>query len=405
MKNNIYAVGALILAFILSSCAPKSIPMEPSFTPFDYSSVIETGEYQKSIDNFLVVFDASDSMKMKYNDEKKFRLAKRLANNMNQTIPALDIEAGILLFGPSPYSLWSGNVDLLYGMTKYSQSGFADSLAQVTDTGGGTPMALAINAATEKLMNSKGDIAVILISDAEDVGSASAEAAAVMKSKYQERVCIYTILVGDGPGSRETMESISQAGGCGFGTDYDQLSTASGMADFVRRVFLKKGIVKAKPAPAPVKIAQPLDSDGDGVYDTKDRCPETPMGIKVDSLGCPLPIKKTTIELRVEFDFDKYFIRPEYKQKLKEFADFLKDYPQLSVLLEGHTDNMGSEKYNQVLSEQRAQSVKNYLVTYFRVDGKRLSTMGSNYAKPETTNKTDSGRQRNRRVYVTLTAK
>lgn len=406
MKNNLYLIGALLLSFIVSSCTPKVIPPEPAFTPYDYSAMVKRGEYQKKVDNFLVIFDASSSMKMNYKDEMKFRLAKRIANNMNLTIPELEMVAGTHLFGPTPYNLWSGDIDLLYGMTQYTQAGFANSLATVTTTGGGTPMDLAIAAATRELSGTKGNIAVIVISDAEDIGDESVNAAALLKSKYKDRICIYTILIGDKPGSKEIMDGIAAAGGCGYSTDYERLSTPSGMADFVRDVFLKKGVVK-KTAPALVRVikAFPVDSDGDGVFDDKDACPATPRGIKVNDVGCPLPIKKTSIELRVEFDVDKYFIRQQYGQTLKEFADFLNNYPNLHVLLEGHTDNTGTEAYNQKLSERRAASVKQYLVTYFRINSRRITTKGYNFSKPESNNMTDAGRQRNRRVYATLTAR
>ena len=151
----------------------------------------------------------------------------------------------------------------------------------------------------------------------------------------------------------------------------------------------------------------PLDSDGDGVYDSADKCPGTPKGLKVDKDGCPLPIPKketVTIELHLEFSFDKSTIRPNYSTHLDGFAKFLKTYTDTTVLLEGHTDNLGPYQYNLDLSLMRAESVKNYLVTNYNIDPNRLGTNGYGPDQPVSTNDTRIGRQRNRRVSAVVSA-
>jgi OOP family OmpA-OmpF porin len=171
------------------------------------------------------------------------------------------------------------------------------------------------------------------------------------------------------------------------------------MADFVSAVFLEKA---PKKAPPPKKIVD-LDSDGDGVTDSLDQCPNTPRGIKVDRVGCPVPIpKKVSITLLVEFDFDKDVVKPQYHNDIEKVANFLKAYPKTSGELEGHTDSMGSEEYNKTLSERRAESVKKYLVDNFNVDAARLSTMGYGESNPVASNETDDGRQKNRRVVANI---
>jgi outer membrane protein OmpA-like peptidoglycan-associated protein/opacity protein-like surface antigen len=151
----------------------------------------------------------------------------------------------------------------------------------------------------------------------------------------------------------------------------------------------------------------PIDSDKDGVCDGLDKCPGTPAGVKVDEKGCPIkvetPVAKELIEkgrarINVEFDFNKAVVKPKYNEEIKKFADVMKDHPELNVVIEGNTDSVGKDAYNQKLSEKRAESVKNYMIEKFGIDKSRLSSKGYGESKPIADNKTKEGRQKNRRV-------
>jgi len=83
-------------------------------------------------------------------------------------------------------------------------------------------------------------------------------------------------------------------------------------------------------------------------------------------------------------------------------ANFLKAYPETNAVLEGHTDSIGSEKYNLDLSKRRAESIKKYLVEKFDISAARISTMGFGKSQPVATNKTEEGRQQNRRVVANI---
>ena len=157
------------------------------------------------------------------------------------------------------------------------------------------------------------------------------------------------------------------------------------------------------PPPPPPPPAEPhcseLDSDGDGVNNCDDRCPNTPAGTVVGPDGCELQV---AIDLRgVEFDFDKATLRPESRQTLDEATEVLRQYPDIRVEVAGHTDSIGSDQYNQGLSERRAKSVFDYLVGN-GIDSGRLNSRGYGESAPIADNATREGRQRNRRVELVV---
>lgn len=149
------------------------------------------------------------------------------------------------------------------------------------------------------------------------------------------------------------------------------------------------------PAPTPV-VAAPIDSDKDGVFDPADKCPATPAGFKVDADGCPL-----TATLHLNFTTDGHGVDAEGTTKVNNFASFLKDSPAYKANIVGHTDSTASDKYNQILSEKRANQVKNMLVNQ-GVDANRLTTSGKGEKMPVASNKTKDGRAANRRIEVEL---
>ena len=110
-------------------------------------------------------------------------------------------------------------------------------------------------------------------------------------------------------------------------------------------------------------------------------------------------MERTIILDNVLFDFDKTAIKPDGAKILDRLVTFLKENPDRKVDLEGHTDWIGTDKYNEGLSERRAASVKNYLVKQ-GVDAGRIGARGFGEAKPIADNKTQDGRAKNRRVEV-----
>ncbi len=160
----------------------------------------------------------------------------------------------------------------------------------------------------------------------------------------------------------------------------------------------------------PVVVVEPtqeMDSDGDGVVDSLDACPGTPMNIVVDERGCPIPVDITDelkMELRVFFDNDKSAIKAQYQPEIAKVAEKMREYPNSIARVEGHASKTGpSAAYNQRLSEARAVAVKSMLTNQFGIAPNRLSTVGYGYDQPLASNDTEEGRAMNRRVYAIIT--
>ncbi len=195
---------------------------------------------------------------------------------------------------------------------------------------------------------------------------------------------------------------------------------------------------KCPGTPAGVQVDSngcPLDTDRDGVPDHLDKCPDTPAGVQIDSNGCPMDadgdgvpdhedlcpnnagpkekggcpeIDAETLKLmeqKVRFEFDQARVQPGYQQLLDSIVTALEKYPNHVLLIKGHADHIGTEEYNQALSERRAQAVKDYLVSRGVKNADRLVTKGYGETQPLvqvntrlSKARTAEGRAKNRRV-------
>lgn len=112
----------------------------------------------------------------------------------------------------------------------------------------------------------------------------------------------------------------------------------------------------------------------------------------------PAIIEKGRQTLNVEFDFDKSTIKKGYDKDINDLAKVMRDYPDLNVVIEGHTDNVGTAAYNKKLSQRRADAVKKYMVEEDSINANRITAKGFGFERPIASNDTDEGRQQNRRV-------
>ena len=142
-----------------------------------------------------------------------------------------------------------------------------------------------------------------------------------------------------------------------------------------------------------------MDVDGDGIMNSQDKCPNTASGTVVDRTGCEL---KADIKLdKIQFTSGTALLSGESKSILDNIAKTLKDNQHLVFVVAGHTDDRGDHGFNVSLSEKRAQSVRDYLVSH-GVSADRLSAKGYGPNRPVASNDTREGRKQNRRVELVL---
>ena len=365
--STMLALPLIIVLFSFGCAAQKTVQPIPAFTP----TIFNSNDYVSSVDNFLIILDASSSMDDTYNGNKKFIVASEIIKHLNQTLPELGQNAGLRSFGHNPKVSDKLTV-LFYGMEKYTQKGLNEKLDLISSAGGTSAMHMALTGAGQDLDNFSGKTAVIIISDGQEAMSLESpitlKAAQALKDQMGADLCFYPIFVGDNEKGVVLMEEIAKISQCGFVTKADNLMTGSGMGQFVKDVFLtQKPMVQA---PAPIAVAP--------------------------KVAAPV-IEKVWVVDEAYFDFDKIIIKPAGFDFLDKVVDVLQSRPELFVKIQGHTDSIGTKAYNDVLSLRRAEAVKAYL-TDKGIDKSRLSCEGFGFSKPVESNKTAKGRALNRRV-------
>ncbi len=410
MKNFISrSVFVAVAMVFMVGCAAQS-PTKPfaQFSP----QALDGSQYALKHDNFLVILDGSSSMEEMFDGNKKFDIAKEFVGRMNQTLPELGQVGGLRSFGHKP-SITPEATKMLYGMERYTTQGFTAGMATLSGTGGNSPLYKALAASSGDIDGKSGTTALLVVSDAKNLSPKTVSAAQALKDKFGDTLCIYPVLVGDDKDGKALMQQISDIGGCGFVTEASATLATAEMSNFVKNAFLTEKAI------APVIIK---DSDNDGVPDDRDKCPDTPPGVEVDSDGCPLDTDGdgvpdyldkcpgTPIGAKVNpmgcwvlgdllFDFDKSDIKPSGYAELDNVVNILNKNSNLKVDIQGHTDSKGSDEYNQALSMRRAESVKAYFVGK-GISADRMKCEGYGESMPAASNETEFGRSLNRRVQL-----
>ncbi len=454
MKTKLLPVVSLmILLSLLAGCLqlpPRLIPHHVSL-----EEEFQMGKYVPKIDNFFIILDASTSMSVLYDGgvgDSKFKVAKDFIRRLNSNMPEMDINGSLQIFGRG-VELPEKQTETVFGLTAYTRSGLEQSLNNLSFSAeGNSPAGRAIRAVNRTIESVGGANAVILISDGEHLEGEPKIRVETMKDRYGDRICFYTVWIGNELNGKVFMESLAGNMGCGFPVTMDGTVSEGAMENFVKEVFLttdvnsdsgrdsdRDGVPdhldKCPDTPVGIEVDEfgcpevvaMIDSDGDGVFDDVDECPGTPIGVEVDEYGCPEVVVQADsdgdsifddvdecpgtpvgaivddrgcwVVKGVQFDYKKWNVKPQFNSNLDNIEDILKRNSGLVIRIEGHTDDIGSAKYNIDLSGKRAHAIKDYLVGK-GIEPSRITTRGLGYAQPIADNDTPEGRALNRRAEI-----
>ncbi len=318
------------------------------------------------VDSFVLFQDYSGSMQEQFMGERKIDQSKSLLTRMNERIPALGYTAAMSTFGPYSEVVAAG---------PYQSNGMGAGIASL-DTefaqfGRQTPMGDGLNALGAVLDQLPGRKAVIIISDGEE--NRGADPLDVAKDLYAfngKDLCFHVVSLANSARGQALLDRIADLSDCSVTANAADLADDAALNQFVQDVFYK------------------------------DEMTAEPMKEVVVKEVVAVEMEEKIVFRNVVFDFDSSAIRDDMAPILDEAAAIIKD-ANGAVLVEGHTDNMGPEAYNQSLSERRAASAKTYLVNQ-GVAADRMTTKGLGESNPKYDNDTLDGRKLNRRVEVTL---
>jgi len=332
-------------------------------------------EVVKTADNFIVLFDASGSMQdlYKVTNMKKIDLAEAMFKSRAGRVPELDWNAGLYLYTPwkSFYEMQAFDKEK-FGAAVDEMAAYKPSLSYKNQP---SPLGNAIKNLDPILAKLSGKTAVFVFSDGQFTLSQPkiypVPAAKEIASKYKD-VCFNIISSAQTPKSEKLLNDLAAVNVCSRVVTFDAM------------------------------LARPEYITG-AIYVVRDRAlVETQLiskvvGVELDS---------------ILFDYNKADIRPEYHDKLDALAKYLEKNPDTYALIEGFADSTGDPTYNMMLSRQRAESVKNYLMekeifsaaeaNISAIAEKRLVTVWYGPVVAEASNETAEGRQLNRRVRISI---
>lgn len=294
MKKSVMYLALIVgLVVMTQACASSHQPLN-----FE-AAALDADKYVRKVDHFVLIGDGSLSMADRWQHRTKIGTSDAFLVALNQTIPEIGFVGGLRSFGKGACDM-KGKTVSIADVGAYSTSAMADALADYQCTSGYSPLDLALAAAGKDLGNKGVPTAIVIVSDGRHMGDAEIDAARALKSAYGDNLDIYAVLVGNDTKGRALLEEVVAAGGDGYLKGADELTGAEAMGQFATDVFLypdddgdgvANHLDKCPNTPKGVEVDAvgcPLDTDGDGVPDYLDKCPGTPAGVKVDAKGCPI---------------------------------------------------------------------------------------------------------------------
>ena len=222
---------------------------------------------------------------------------------------------------------------------------------------------------------------------------------AVIKEEFRDEVARVGTFMQKFPSTTAVIEGhADEVGTCEHNLELSQKRAESVVNHLVENFNIDRSRLTARGYGKNCPVADNSTDEGR----RKNRRIDAVIDCAIDIKGLtPVP-DKLCMTLKVEFDQDKSEIKPEFDGEIAKVADFMKQNPDVTAVVEGHTDNVGAPEHNMKLSQMRAESVVNYLVQKFGIDPSRLSAKGFGDTRRIAYNSTPEGRAQNRRVNVIL---
>lgn len=353
----------------------------PVVQPVSVQPVVPGRGESVVVDQSILIIDSSGSISRR----EQFPNEKALVQSLVSAMPAGQYEAGAIEFG--------GVERNTHPLGSFDRAALSDYAGDIEYLSEGTPLDQALAEAGAELKGKGDHAAITVVSDGvptDVVGREVPEqqvldAAQAAAKGYKGKLCIHTVQVGSDPAGAAFLQKLSKATGCGSHHAASALGSASALQSFQREVYVGAG---------PVVAAVDGDDDGDGVLNSKDRCPGTPKLARVDERGC-------WVIANLHFATNSDAIEADSQQLLKSRGvAILEANPDLRVRIDGHTDSRGSDAYNQNLSERRAAAVRKFFIDN-GIDASRLESRGFGESQPAAPNDTPENLRSNRRVEFT----
>lgn len=349
MIKKILTLVLLVMGLlVLSGCSTQKT-IYPRFTS---DPIAQTPEFIQKTDNVFVILDNSSSTNATYdgNDsgDSKFDVEKKFLYRLNETIPKnIDVSTSILSFGSGPCLEWGVTKQRLE-ISHHSHAKFLDGLTQAECASGGSPLNRALAKASTELDPVKGNIALLIVGDGTHPYLEASDEAKDLKDKFGDRLCIYTVWVGNryDRGGQFILQELSDISKCGNSNHVSDLISSASMAEFTEDMIFTK---------VPIAL------------------------------------------LDIKFKIDSSIIQETYVGLLGDQVSALKRNPSISLNIVGHTDNTGSKAYNIQLSRNRALAIKSHFIEK-GIEESRLTIKYLGDSSPTTSNDTALSRAKNRRV-------
>lgn len=345
---------SLIISFLVSLAIAGQAGSAAPVDTDRVAAIDEQGRYQRMSNNFFIIYDPSYNMDTPYKNTGYTRMEaeKKILRQSNDSLPELGWQSGL-------YPHWKGGLWLhgatmafepYYELKRYDKKAYGKAIEQLPVRPTGPPMLQRGLMKLDLLLGLPGRTEVFIFSDGnhstyKGLETEPLEQARMLAAKYD--VCFTIVSSATTEEEKRLLDDIASVNTCSQVMDFDT--------------------VYAKP----------------------------------EHLFGKLYMDKAQVGFNnILFDFDKYDIKAKYKPALDKLGRYLTENPEAYVVLSGFCDSIGSEAYNIKLSKKRAEAVRSYLRSRFKIADDRLLTYWYGYANPVASNKTAAGRALNRRVTI-----